>query len=359
MTLHWKSTFRRLAGKATLVAVSAAAVLGTAAGPGRGRARRRRRRAAAGRRRHARRPGRVPVDGAAVDGLRRRAVHPAARADRGPLRATATGANTGITATLGAVDLQDPARITGPLQLRLPGAGLQQPVRRRLGADPARAGRSTGSRRCAVATTTALRQRHVHRRRLGRGGRGRRAAAVPAEGRGAVHRRRPVRQSAYYATWCRPRRSAPATGTTAASTPARATPAARCSAATTPASGSRSASRAGATAAPGRRTRACTARRATFASAIAAAAADLGGGTPTPTCATQANTSRVSIPDAGAAINSPVTIAGCTGAASSSSKVEVTSPTPTGVTCMIDLVAPDGTRLPAEEHVERATRPTT
>ena len=81
----------------------------------------------------------------------------------------------------------------------------------------------------------------------------------------------------------------------------------------------------------------------TFASAIAAAAATLGGGTPPPTCTTQANTSRVSIPDAGAAINSPVTISGCSGAASSGTKAEVHITHTYRGDLQIDLIAPDGT----------------
>nr|WP_083661161.1 trypsin-like serine protease [Actinophytocola xanthii] len=79
-----------------------------------------------------------------------------------------------------------------------------------------------------------------------------------------------------------------------------------------------------------------------FASAIAAAAATLGGGTPPPTCATVASTTRVAIPDAGAAVNSPIDIAGCTGAASSGSRVEVNITHTYRGDLQIDLVAPDG-----------------
>jgi len=81
----------------------------------------------------------------------------------------------------------------------------------------------------------------------------------------------------------------------------------------------------------------------TFASAIAAAAADLGGGNPQPGCTTAGNTSRVTIPDAGAAVNSPVTISGCPGAASSSTKAEVHITHTYRGDLQIDLIAPDGT----------------
>ena len=80
-----------------------------------------------------------------------------------------------------------------------------------------------------------------------------------------------------------------------------------------------------------------------FSAAIAAAAANLGGGDPGPTCATQSNTTRTSIPDAGAAITSPVTISGCSGAASSSTRVEVNITHTYRGDLVIDLLAPDGT----------------
>jgi secreted trypsin-like serine protease len=78
-----------------------------------------------------------------------------------------------------------------------------------------------------------------------------------------------------------------------------------------------------------------------FASAIAAAAASLGGGAPA--CASQANTARVAIPDAGPAVTSSVTIAGCSGNASEATRVEVDITHPFRGDLVIDLVAPDGT----------------
>jgi secreted trypsin-like serine protease len=76
-----------------------------------------------------------------------------------------------------------------------------------------------------------------------------------------------------------------------------------------------------------------------FAAEIAAAAATLGSGT---ACATRANAARLGIPDAGAAITSTVAVAGCTGNAWSSSRVAVRITHPYRGDLIIDLVAPDG-----------------
>jgi len=80
-----------------------------------------------------------------------------------------------------------------------------------------------------------------------------------------------------------------------------------------------------------------------FASAIAAAAQSLGGGGGTPACGPFTNATNVNIPDAGSAVTSPVTAAGCTGNASTASKVEVHIKHTYRGDLVIDLVAPDGT----------------
>jgi Trypsin/Proprotein convertase P-domain len=80
-----------------------------------------------------------------------------------------------------------------------------------------------------------------------------------------------------------------------------------------------------------------------FASAIAAAAQSLGGGGGTPACGPFTNATNVNIPDAGSAVTSPVAAAGCTGNASTASKVEVHIKHTYRGDLVIDLVAPDGT----------------
>jgi Trypsin/Proprotein convertase P-domain len=79
-----------------------------------------------------------------------------------------------------------------------------------------------------------------------------------------------------------------------------------------------------------------------FASAIAAAAQSLGGGG-IPACGPFTNATNVNIPDAGSAVTSPVAAAGCTGNASTASKVEVHIKHTYRGDLVIDLVAPDGT----------------
>jgi secreted trypsin-like serine protease len=76
-----------------------------------------------------------------------------------------------------------------------------------------------------------------------------------------------------------------------------------------------------------------------FAAAIAAAATAL---TPQPGCATQTNTTRIAIPDAGAAVTSPLTIAECSGNATANARVEVSVTHPFRGDVVIDLLAPDG-----------------
>ncbi|SDK02246.1 Secreted trypsin-like serine protease [Lentzea albidocapillata subsp. violacea] len=82
----------------------------------------------------------------------------------------------------------------------------------------------------------------------------------------------------------------------------------------------------------------------TFASAIAAKAAELGGGpTPPPTGKVFENTGNVSIPDAGAAVTSSIAVTGLTGKAPATLKVGVDIKHTYRGDLVIDLVAPDGT----------------
>ncbi|UVS78813.1 S8 family peptidase [Actinokineospora sp. UTMC 2448] len=66
------------------------------------------------------------------------------------------------------------------------------------------------------------------------------------------------------------------------------------------------------------------------------------GGTTPPTCAPVTNSADVSIPDAGAAVTSSVTVSGCTGTASASTEVAVDIRHTYVGDLQIDLVAPDG-----------------
>lgn len=77
----------------------------------------------------------------------------------------------------------------------------------------------------------------------------------------------------------------------------------------------------------------------TFASAIAAAAAEI---TPQPGCAELANATQVAIPDAGAAVSSAVEIADCTGKGTRTAKVTVDITHPYRGDVAINLIAPDG-----------------
>jgi subtilisin family serine protease len=71
---------------------------------------------------------------------------------------------------------------------------------------------------------------------------------------------------------------------------------------------------------------------------------DGGDPDPDPTgCAAASNSTRVSIPDAGNAVTSPITISGCDGAASGTSSVAVNITHTYRGDIQIDLIAPDGT----------------
>jgi hypothetical protein len=80
----------------------------------------------------------------------------------------------------------------------------------------------------------------------------------------------------------------------------------------------------------------------TFASLIIAAADELTGTPPPPGCGPFTNGTNVSIPDAGAAVTSPVTVSGCSGNAATGSTVEVHILHTYRGDLVIDIVAPDG-----------------
>lgn len=79
----------------------------------------------------------------------------------------------------------------------------------------------------------------------------------------------------------------------------------------------------------------------TFAAEIAAAAASLGDSQPPPTCGPFTNDTNVNVPDL-TTVQSPVTVTGCTGSASAASKVYVKIVHTYRGDLVIDLVAPDG-----------------
>jgi hypothetical protein len=78
----------------------------------------------------------------------------------------------------------------------------------------------------------------------------------------------------------------------------------------------------------------------TFAPAIAAAAAEI---TPQPGCAELANATSVAVPDGGAAVTSPLEIADCAGKGTRTAKVTVDITHPYRGDLAINLIAPDGT----------------
>jgi secreted trypsin-like serine protease len=77
----------------------------------------------------------------------------------------------------------------------------------------------------------------------------------------------------------------------------------------------------------------------TFAPAIAAAAAQI---TPQPGCAETANATEVAVPDAGAAVGSSVQIADCSGNGTRTARVTVDITHPYRGDLVINLIAPDG-----------------
>jgi secreted trypsin-like serine protease len=78
-----------------------------------------------------------------------------------------------------------------------------------------------------------------------------------------------------------------------------------------------------------------------FSAAIAAAAEELGGGTTNPPTRTFENTTNYNIPDNGT-VSSPITVSGASGAAASNAQIEVHIVHTYRGDLVVDLVAPDG-----------------
>jgi hypothetical protein len=73
------------------------------------------------------------------------------------------------------------------------------------------------------------------------------------------------------------------------------------------------------------------------------------GGTQPGECTAPANTTALPIPDAGAAVESPITVSGCTGNGSATTAVKVDVDHPYSADLAIDLVAPDGSVYPLKK----------
>ena len=158
---RWRSLTGRMA--ATLVAITAGSLVLTAPATAAPQPRRRPVR----RRRHPRRAGRVPVHGPALHGLRRRAVQPSSIVLTAAHCVSGTGNNTSITAT---ARRRRPAAIQRGSQVRS-NYVYRAPGYNGTGKDWAliKLASPINLPHPADRHHHRVRQRHLHRRRLGRG----------------------------------------------------------------------------------------------------------------------------------------------------------------------------------------------